>query len=114
MARTCCCNCRRGRRQTPEPDAGDIDADRAPENVRSLTTAVRHFPECQLAGNGQRSVNGMSLPPRRVRVAANVYQRVDARTGERVPDKFEFTYRDATRRQIWQTAKGNTKEDAIA
>jgi integrase len=52
--------------------------------------------------------------PRRIRVAEGIYQRVSPRTGLPVPEKFEFTYRDATRRQIWQTAKGTTKADAQA
>src|SRR5438105_1410396 len=51
-------------------------------------------------------------PPRRVRVAEGVYQRIAPRTGLPVPGRFEFTYRDATRRQIWQTAKGGTRADA--
>jgi len=52
--------------------------------------------------------------PRRVRVAEAVYQRIDRHTGEPVPGKFEFTYRDATRRQVWPTAKGDTKAAAKA
>jgi integrase len=39
---------------------------------------------------------------------------VNERTGQAVAGKFEFTYRDATKRQIWQTAKGTTKADAKA
>ena len=53
-------------------------------------------------------------PTRRVRVAEAVYQRVNQQTGLPIPGKYEFTYRDATRRQIWQTAKGTTKADAKA
>src|SRR4051795_4635537 len=52
--------------------------------------------------------------PRRVRVAESVYQRVDRDTGKPVAGKYEFTYRDATGRQVWQTAKGETKADAKA
>jgi integrase len=47
-------------------------------------------------------------------VAEAVYQRVDPKTGRPIPGKFEFTYRDATGRQVWQTAKGDTKADAKA
>ena len=50
--------------------------------------------------------------PRRVRVAESVYQRVDRDSGKPVAGKYEFTYRDATGRQVWQTAKGDTKADA--
>jgi integrase len=50
--------------------------------------------------------------PRRVRVAQGVYQRIDRRTGKRVPGRYEFIYRDGTGRQVWQTAKGATKADA--
>lgn len=53
-------------------------------------------------------------PTRRVRVGEGVYQRIASKTGKPVPDKFEFTYRDATRHQIWQTATGTTKADAKA
>src|SRR4051812_1517143 len=52
--------------------------------------------------------------PRRVRVAEAVYQRVDPATGKPAAGKYEFTYRDATGRQVWQTAKGDTKADAKA
>src|SRR5256885_10402014 len=52
--------------------------------------------------------------PRRVRVAESVYQRVDRESGKPVAGKYEFTYRDATGRQVWQTAKGDTKADAKA
>ena len=52
--------------------------------------------------------------PRRVRVAESVYQRVDRESGKPVPGKYEFTYQDATGRQVWQTAKGETKADAKA
>jgi hypothetical protein len=51
---------------------------------------------------------------RQVRVSEGVYQRIDAKTGRRVADKFEFTYRDTTGRQIWQTAKSRTKVEAKA
>jgi hypothetical protein len=47
--------------------------------------------------------------PRRVRVAESVYQRVDRESGKPVAGKYEFTYRDATGRQVWQTAKGDSK-----
>jgi integrase len=50
--------------------------------------------------------------PRRVRVAEHVYQHVDSRTGKPVAGKYEFSYRDATGRQVWQTANGETKADA--
>src|SRR2546428_758428 len=53
-------------------------------------------------------------PARRVRVAEGVYQRIDAKTGRRVSDKFEYTYRDATGRQIWQTSRSATKVGAKA
>src|SRR6266576_1155819 len=52
--------------------------------------------------------------PRRVRVAESVYQRVDRESGKPVLGKYEFTYRDATGRQVWQTSKGETKADAKA
>src|SRR5437764_9203491 len=52
--------------------------------------------------------------PRGVRVAESVYQRVDRESGKPVAGKYEFTYRDATGRQVWQTAKGDTKADAKA
>ena len=52
--------------------------------------------------------------PRRVRVAEGVYQRIDRKTGQPVAGKYEFTYRDATGRQVWQTASGDTKADAKA
>jgi integrase len=52
--------------------------------------------------------------PRRVRVAESVYQRIDRESGKRVAGKYEFTYRDATGRQVWQTSKGETKADAKA
>jgi hypothetical protein len=58
------------------------------------------------------AVSGRRPHPRRVRVAEAVYQRVDRRSGQPVPGKFEFTYRDATGRQVWQTAKGETKAAA--
>src|SRR5438445_7655187 len=51
---------------------------------------------------------------RRVRLAKRVYQRVDRHTGKPVAGKYEFSYRDATGRQVWQTAKGSTKADAKA
>jgi len=47
-----------------------------------------------------------------VRVAEGVYQRVDRHKGKPIIGKFEFTYRDATGRQIWQTATGNSKRAA--
>ncbi len=43
-----------------------------------------------------------------------MYQGVDARTGRPLVDKFEFTYRDSSGRQIWKTAKGSSKGDAKA
>jgi hypothetical protein len=49
-----------------------------------------------------------------MRVAEAVYQRVDRKSGQPVPGKYEFTYRDATGRQVWQTAKGETKAAAKA
>jgi integrase len=49
---------------------------------------------------------------RRVRVAVGVYQRCDQRTGRPQAHKFEYTYRDATGRQVWQTAQASTKTDA--
>jgi hypothetical protein len=49
-----------------------------------------------------------------VRVAESLYQRVDRDTGKPVPGKYEFTYRDAAGRQVWQTANGDTKADAKA
>ena len=49
-----------------------------------------------------------------MRVAEGVYQRIDHRTGKRVPAKFEFIYRDRTGRQVWQTASGGTKASAKA
>jgi integrase len=47
-------------------------------------------------------------------VAEAVYQRLDRRTGQPVPGKFEFTYMDSAGRQRWQTVKGDTKADAKA
>ena len=47
-----------------------------------------------------------------MRVADHVYQRVDRHTGKRVAGTYEFSFRDATGRQIWQTAKGDSKADA--
>ena len=55
---------------------------------------------------GERSVR------RRVRVCEGVYQRIDARTGKRVVDKFEYTFRDSFGRQVWRTAKGTTRTTA--
>ncbi len=52
--------------------------------------------------------------PRRVRVAESVYQRINPNTGQPVPGRYEFSYRDATGRQIWQTAAGDSKADAKA
>jgi integrase len=49
-----------------------------------------------------------------VRAAEGVYQRINRKTGEPVEGKFEFTYRDVTGRQVWQTAKGGTRADAKA
>ena len=49
-----------------------------------------------------------------MRVAERVYQRVDRHTGKPVAGKYEFSYRDATGRQVWQTAKGSTRADAGA
>jgi hypothetical protein len=46
-----------------------------------------------------------------VRVAEGVYQRIDAKTGKLVVGEYEFTYRDATGRRVWQTAKDTTKAD---
>src|SRR5437870_2573744 len=63
----------------------------------------------------RREAVGRRRPhPRRVRVAERVYQRVDRHTGKPVAGKYEFSYRDATGRQVWQTAKGSTKTDAKA
>jgi integrase len=52
--------------------------------------------------------------PRRIRVAEGIYQRIDRSTGRPVEGKFEFTYRDATGRQVWQTANGTTRAAAKA
>src|SRR3954447_2318896 len=52
--------------------------------------------------------------PRRVRVAESVYQRIDRESGKPVAGKYEFAYRDATGRQVWQTTKGDTKAEARA
>ena len=49
-----------------------------------------------------------------MRVAESVYPRVDRKSGKPVPGKYEFTYRDATGRQVWQTVKGSSKADAKA
>ena len=65
-----------------------------------------HDPLSQDRGNAA----GRRRPhPRRVRVAEAVYQRVDRATGKPVAGRYEFTYRDATGRQVWQTATGNSK-----
>src|ERR1041384_8196710 len=58
--------------------------------------------------------DGPKRPARRIRVAESVYQRIDRHTGKPVAGRYEFTYRDATGRQVWQTAKGTTKADAKA
>ena len=52
--------------------------------------------------------------PRRVRVAEAVYQRVDRTNGRLIAGKYEFTYRDGTGRQVWQTAAGDTRAEAKA
>src|SRR5947207_7667008 len=52
--------------------------------------------------------------PRRVRFAECCYQRLHHRTGEPVAGVYEFTFRDSTHRQRWQTAKGDTLADAKA
>jgi hypothetical protein len=52
-------------------------------------------------------------PSRRVSVAPGVYQRLD-KNGRRVAGSFEFTFRDSTRRQVWQKATGTTKQEAVA
>lgn len=41
-------------------------------------------------------------------------RRIDRQTGKPVPGKYEFPYRDATGRQVWQIAKGDTRADAKA
>jgi integrase len=64
-------------------------------------------------GSAERPTS-VGPPPRRVRVAEGVYQRIDRKTRKPVPGKFEFTYRDVKRRQVWQTAKGKTKAAARA
>ena len=46
--------------------------------------------------------------------ARRSYQRLDRHTGQPVPGKFEFAYRDSAGRQRWQTAKGDTRADAKA
>src|SRR5438067_9391933 len=70
-----------------------------------------HDPSCQ---DDRPAAPGRRQHPRRVRVAEAVYQRIDRHTGQPVAGKYEFTYRDATGRQVWQTAKGDTKADAKA
>jgi len=67
-----------------------------------------------LSQDRPRAEAGRRPHPRRVRVAESVYQRVNRNTGKPVPGKYEFTYRDATGRQVWQTANGSTKADAKA
>ncbi len=69
-----------------------------------------HDPSCQ----DSTPVPGRRQHPRRVRVAEAVYQRIDRHTGKPVAGKYEFTYRDATGRQVWQTANGDSKADAKA
>jgi integrase len=49
-----------------------------------------------------------------LRVAEAVYQRIDRHTGKPVRGKYEFTYRDATGRQVWQVAKCDSKANAKA
>ena len=58
--------------------------------------------------------DGRGGRPRRVRVAEGVYQRLNPQTGRPVSGKFEFTYRDGTGRQVWQTADGSTRAEARA
>ena len=65
-----------------------------------------------LSQDRSKAAPGRRPHPRRVRVAESVYQRVDRASGKPVPGKYEFTYRDATGRQVWQTSKGDTKADA--
>src|SRR5437763_1077977 len=67
-------------------------------------------PSCQ----DREAAPGRRQQPRRVRVAEAVYQRIDRHSGQPVPGKYEFTYRDASGRQVWQTAEGDTKADAKA
>jgi integrase len=74
---------------------------------------------CQSAaptpGSARNRIDGpSSSPPRRVRVAEGVYQRIDRKTGKPVPGSFEFSFRDSTGRQWWQRAKGETKALAKA
>ena len=53
--------------------------------------------------------------PRRVRVAeSGLPTHRPTRPANPSPARYEFTYRDATGRQIWQTAKGDTNADAKA
>ena len=54
-------------------------------------------PSCQ----DRQAVPDRRPHPRRVRVADGIYQRIDRRTGQPVAGKYEFTYRDATGRQVW-------------
>jgi integrase len=65
---------------------------------------------CEDEKAGQLTKPAPSLP-RRVRVAESVYQRVDPDTGQPIPGKFEFIYRDSAGRQRWQTAKGDAKAE---
>src|SRR5437763_17140222 len=67
-----------------------------------------------LSQDRREAVGRRRPPPRRVRVAERVYQCVDRHTGKPVAGKYEFSYRDATGRQVWQTAKGSTRADAGA
>jgi integrase len=85
-----------------------LPANVKPVIIVAMTTLV---PGSAVPG---RSDHPTPFHPRRVRVAEGVYQRVDRRTGRPVEGKFEFTYRDATGRQVWQTAKGTTRAAAKA
>jgi integrase len=87
-----------------------------------LTAPASEPASTEPAGNGrvhkhsddEQCAKRKPRPPRRIRVAESVYQRPDPKTGKPIPGKFEFVYRDATHRQIWQKATGSTKAEAVA
>src|SRR5436190_20729869 len=68
-----------------------------------------------------RSAAGYEMPPLCEATTPTPRARCRARLPARRPrhrqtvaGKYEFTYRDATGRQVWQTTKGETKADARA
>jgi integrase len=64
------------------------------------------------ASKSDPSANGEY--PRRVSLGDGIYARVDRRTGRRVPESYEYVYRDSSSRQRWKRASGKTKAAARA